>query len=103
MTEERPMAYRHFEFIEKHVWTLGILTAVMVSLGGLAEITPLFIEANKVQPAEGVKPYDALRLAGRDIYVREGCYLCHSQMIRALRFETQRYGRVYLPESPLPS
>lgn len=86
------MAYRHFEFIEKHVWTLGILTAVMVSLGGLAEITPLFIEANKVQPAEGVKPYDPLRLAGRDLYVREGCYLCHSQMIRTLRFETQRYG-----------
>ena len=86
------MAYRHFEFIEKHAWTLGILTAIMVSLGGLAEITPLFIEANKVQPAEGVKPYDPLRLSGRDIYVREGCYLCHSQMIRALRFETERYG-----------
>jgi cytochrome c oxidase cbb3-type subunit 2 len=86
------MAYRHFEFIEKHAWTLGILTAIMVSIGGLAEITPLFIEANKVQPAEGVKPYDPLRLAGRDVYVREGCYLCHSQMIRALRFETERYG-----------
>ena len=86
------MAYRHFEFIEKHAWTLGILTAIMVSLGGLAEITPLFIEANKVQPALGVKPYAPLRLAGRDIYVREGCYLCHSQMIRALRFETERYG-----------
>ncbi len=86
------MAYRHFEFIEKHVWLLGILIAVMVSLGGLAEITPLFMEANKVQPAAGVKPYDPLRLAGRDIYVRDGCYLCHSQMIRALRFETQRYG-----------
>ncbi len=86
------MAYRHFEFIEKHVWALGILTAIMVSLGGLAEITPLFIEANRVQPADGVKPYSPLRLAGRDVYVREGCYLCHSQMIRALRFETQRYG-----------
>ncbi len=86
------MAYRHFEFIEKHIWSLGILTAIMVSLGGLAEILPLFMEANKVQPADGVKPYPPLRLAGRDIYVREGCYLCHSQMIRALRFETQRYG-----------
>ncbi len=86
------MAYRHFEFIEKHVWLLGILTAIMVSLGGLAEITPLFIEANKLKPADGVKPYSPLRLAGRDVYVREGCYLCHSQMIRALRFETQRYG-----------
>ena len=87
------MAYRHFEFIEKHAWLLGILTAVMVSIGGLAEITPLFVEALQVKPPENVKPYDPLRLAGRDIYVREGCYLCHSQMIRALRFETQRYGR----------
>ncbi|MEP7139042.1 MAG: cytochrome-c oxidase, cbb3-type subunit II [Caldimonas sp.] len=86
------MAYRHFEFIEKHVWTMGILIAIMVSLGGLAEILPLFMEANKVQPADGVKPYAPLRLSGRDVYVREGCYLCHSQMIRALRFETQRYG-----------
>lgn len=86
------MAYRHFEFIEKHAWLLGILTAVMVSIGGLAEITPLFIMAKEVKPPEHVRPYDPLRLAGRDIYVREGCYLCHSQMIRALRFETQRYG-----------
>lgn len=86
------MAYRHFEFIEKHAWALGIFTAIMVSLGGLAEITPLFVEALQVKPPENVKPYDPLRLAGRDIYVREGCYLCHSQMIRALRFETQRYG-----------
>ena len=84
--------YKYFEFIEKHWVLLGVLTVVMVSFGGLAEITPLFIEAHKVQPAEGIKPYDPLRLAGRDIYVREGCYLCHSQMIRALRFETQRYG-----------
>ncbi len=86
------MAYRHFEFIEKHVWALGILTAVMVSLGGLAEVLPLYIEAHRVKPPASIKPYDALRLAGRDIYVREGCYLCHSQMIRTLRFETQRYG-----------
>ena len=87
------MAYRHFEFVEKHAWTLGILTAVMVSLGGLAELLPTFVEANSVKLVAGARPYDALRLAGRDIYVREGCYLCHSQMIRALRFETQRYGR----------
>lgn len=84
--------YKYFEFIEKHWIALAVATAIMVSLGGLAEITPLFMEANKVQPAEGIKPYDPLRLAGRDIYVSEGCYLCHSQMIRALRFETQRYG-----------
>ena len=86
------MAYRHFEFIEKHAWLLGILIAVGVSLGGLAEITPLYFQALKVRPADGTKPYDALRLTGRDVYVREGCYLCHSQMIRTLRFETQRYG-----------
>ena len=84
--------YKYFEVIEKHAGLLGILTAIMVSLGGLAEITPLFIAAHKVEAAPGVKPYDALRLAGKDIYVREGCYLCHSQMIRALQAETERYG-----------
>ena len=86
------MAYKHFEGIEKHAGLLGILIAIMVSIGGLAEITPLFMEAHAVKAPPGVKPYDALRLAGKDIYVREGCYLCHSQMIRALRAETQRYG-----------
>jgi len=86
------MAYKQFEQIEKHAGLLGILIAIMVSLGGLAEITPLFMEAHSVKPAPGVKPYDALRLIGKDVYVREGCYLCHSQMIRALRFETERYG-----------
>jgi len=86
------LRYQHFESIEKHAGKLGILIAIMVSLGGLAEITPLFMEAQKVRAPAGVAPYDALRLAGKDIYVREGCYLCHSQMIRTLQFETQRYG-----------
>ena len=86
--------YKYFEAIEKNAVLLGVLTLVMVSLGGLSEITPLFVEAHSVAPPPGVKPYDALRLAGKDIYVREGCYLCHSQMIRALRAETQRYGPV---------
>ncbi len=86
------LRYQHIERIEKHAGLLGIFILVMVSMGGLAEITPLFIEANKVKPALGVEPYSPLRLAGRDIYVREGCYLCHSQMVRKLRFETQRYG-----------
>ena len=86
------MAYKHFEAIEKHAGLLGILIAIMVSIGGLAEITPLFMEAHSLKPPPGVLPYDPLRLAGKDIYVREGCYLCHSQMIRALRFETERYG-----------
>lgn len=84
--------YQYFEAIEKNAGLLGILILVMVSLGGLSEITPLFIQAHAVAPAPGVEPYDPLRLAGRDVYVREGCYLCHSQMIRALRAETQRYG-----------
>jgi cytochrome c oxidase cbb3-type subunit 2 len=83
--------YKYFEAVEKHAGLLGILTAIMVSIGGLAEIT-LFMAAHTVKPADGVKPYDALRLAGKDIYVREGCYLCHSQMVRALRAETERYG-----------
>lgn len=84
--------YKYFEAIEKHAGKLGILTAIMVSIGGLAEITPLFVEAHTITAPEGVKPYDPLRLAGKDIYVREGCYLCHTQMIRSLRAETQRYG-----------
>ena len=83
--------YKYFEFIEKHTAALGICIAIMVSLGGLAEITPLFMQAHASKPA-GVEPYDALRLAGKDIYVREGCYLCHSQMIRSLRAEVERYG-----------
>jgi cytochrome c oxidase cbb3-type subunit 2 len=86
------MAYKHFEFIEKHVGLLAVLSAVMVSLGGLAEITPLFMEAHSVKAPPGVQPYDPLRLIGKDVYVANGCYLCHSQMIRALRFETERYG-----------
>ena len=84
--------YKYFAAIEKHAGVLGIATAIMVSIGGLAEITPLFMRAHEVKPAPGVKPYDALRLAGKDLYVREGCYLYHTQMIRALRAETQRYG-----------
>ena len=85
--------YRYFEAIEKHAGLLAVLIGIMVTFGGLAEIVPLFMTAHEVKAAPGVKPYDALRLAGRDIYVREGCYVCHSQMIRAMRTETQRYGK----------
>jgi cytochrome c oxidase cbb3-type subunit II len=84
---------RPLERIEKNAALLGIVIVVLVSLGGLAEITPLFVNAHSVAPAPGLEPYDALRLAGRDVYVREACYQCHSQMIRTLSFETQRYGR----------
>jgi cytochrome c oxidase cbb3-type subunit II len=84
--------YKYYEAVEKNAALLGILIFVAVSFGGLAELVPLFIEAHTISPPPGVKPYDPLRLAGKDIYVREGCYLCHSQMIRALRAETQRYG-----------
>ena len=85
---------RPLERIEQHAGVLGVLIAIMVSFGGLAEIVPLFVRAHAIEPPPGVKPYDALRLAGKDIYVREACYQCHSQMIRTLRFETQRYGAV---------
>ena len=80
------------EKLEKNIGLLAILTAIAVSLGGLAEIVPMMYDAQAIKPLPGVKPYPALELAGRDVYVREGCYNCHSQMIRTLRFETERYG-----------
>jgi cytochrome c oxidase cbb3-type subunit 2 len=80
------------EVIEKATGLLGVLIAITVSLGGLAEIVPLMRSAPVVEPAPGVKPYAPLQLAGRDVYVREGCYNCHSQMIRPFRAETERYG-----------
>jgi cytochrome c oxidase cbb3-type subunit 2 len=87
-----PLRHKHLETIEKRAGLLGVLIAIMISLGGLGEVIPIFVKAHTVEPAPGFKPYDALRLAGKDLYVREGCYNCHSQMIRTLRFETQRYG-----------
>jgi cytochrome c oxidase cbb3-type subunit 2 len=80
------------EKLEKNIGLLAILTAIAVSLGGLAEIVPMMHDAQAIRPLPGVKPYPALELAGRDVYVREGCYNCHSQMVRTLRFETERYG-----------
>ena len=78
--------------IEKNVGLLVVLIAVAISFGGLVEIVPLMFQAQAITPVPGLKPPAALELAGRDIYVREGCYNCHSQMIRTLSFETQRYG-----------
>ncbi|WP_341675348.1 cytochrome-c oxidase, cbb3-type subunit II [Niveibacterium sp. SC-1] len=80
------------ELVEKNVSWLIILTILTVSVGGLVEIVPLFFQKSTTQPVEGVKPYDPVRLVGRDIYLREGCYNCHSQMIRPFRAETERYG-----------
>ncbi|GAB6197322.1 cytochrome-c oxidase, cbb3-type subunit II [Lysobacter xanthus] len=84
------------EKVEKNVGLMAMLIAVAVSFGGLAEIVPLMNQAEAIQPLPGVKPYPALELAGRDVYVREGCYNCHSQMVRTLRFETERYGHYSL-------
>jgi cytochrome c oxidase cbb3-type subunit 2 len=80
------------ETIEKATGLLGVLIAVVVSVGGVAEIVPLMNSAPTVEPAPGVEAYAPLELAGRDIYIREGCYNCHSQMVRPFRAETQRYG-----------
>lgn len=80
------------EQIEKSVPLLVILTFLVVIWGGLLEIVPLFFQKSTTTPVDGVKPYTAVELAGRDVYIREGCFLCHSQMIRPFRAETERYG-----------
>lgn len=80
------------ELIEKNIGLMAVLIVIVIAIGGLVEIVPLMFQAQTIQPAPGVKPYPALQLAGRDIYVREGCYGCHSQMIRTLASETLRYG-----------
>lgn len=77
---------------EKNVGVLIILTILVVSIGGLVEIVPLYFQKTTTEPVEGLEPYSALELTGRDIYVSEGCYNCHSQMIRPFRAETERYG-----------
>ncbi|WP_440222173.1 cytochrome-c oxidase, cbb3-type subunit II [Dokdonella sp. MW10] len=80
------------EILEKNVGLMAILIVVVIAVGGLVEIVPLMFQAQTIEAAPGVKPYSALQLAGRDLYIREGCYGCHSQMIRTLASETQRYG-----------
>jgi cytochrome c oxidase cbb3-type subunit 2 len=80
------------EVVEKNIGLLAILVVLVVSIGGLVEIVPLFALTETTAPAPGVSKYSALRLEGRDIYVREGCYNCHSQMVRPFRAETERYG-----------
>lgn len=86
---------RH-ETLEKSSLIMAILVAVVISIGGLVEIVPLYFLPSTIPYVEGVKPYTALQLEGRDIYIREGCYNCHSQMIRPFRAETERYGHYSL-------
>jgi cytochrome c oxidase cbb3-type subunit 2 len=78
--------------LEKNIVLMSVFIVIVVSLGGLVEILPLIFQDTVRVPAEDVKPYPPLQLAGRDVYVREGCYVCHSQMIRPFRSETERYG-----------
>jgi cytochrome c oxidase cbb3-type subunit 2 len=85
------MSHSH-EKIEKNSLLMAVLITIVISIGGLVEIVPLFILDSAVPPVKGVKPYTALQLEGRDIYIKEGCYNCHSQMIRPFRAETERYG-----------
>lgn len=80
------------ETIEKNIGLMGLLTLIVISFGGLAEIVPLFFLKETTEPVKDLKPYTALQMEGRDIYIREGCNVCHSQMVRPFRAETERYG-----------
>lgn len=80
------------ETIEKNLGLLVILTLIVISIGGLAEIVPLFFQTDLHKPLKGLMPTPALELEGRDIYIREGCHVCHTQMVRPLYAETKRYG-----------
>ena len=85
------MSSKH-EKLETNSFLLIVMILLVVAVGGLVEIVPLFFQRSTTEPVAGLKPYTALQLAGRDVYVREGCYNCHSQMIRPFRAETLRYG-----------
>ncbi len=80
------------EKVEKNIGLMMLLIVIVISFGGLVEIIPLFFLKETTEPVKGLKPYTALQLEGRDVYIREGCYVCHSQMIRPFRAETERYG-----------
>ena len=92
---EKPKGFTH-ERIETNNFLMIVLITLVVAVGGLVEIVPLFFQKSTTQAVEGLKPYTPLQLAGRDIYVREGCYNCHSQMIRPFHAETMRYGHYSL-------
>jgi cytochrome c oxidase cbb3-type subunit 2 len=87
---------RHHKKIETHATLLLVLSFLVVTIGGLVQIVPLFYLENTIEEVEGMRPYSPLEIAGRDIYVREGCYVCHSQMIRPMRDEVERYGHYSL-------
>jgi cytochrome c oxidase cbb3-type subunit 2 len=88
--------WKHHGKLERHSLLLIIGIVLVVSIGGLVEIAPLFWIKNTIEKVDGIRPYTPLELAGRDIYIREGCYVCHSQMIRPLRDEVERYGHYSL-------
>ncbi len=80
------------EVVEKRIGLMGLLIVLVVSLGGIAEIIPLMFQNDVVEPVAGLKPLDAVALEGRDVYIREGCHVCHTQMVRPFRTEAERYG-----------
>jgi len=88
------------KILEKNVTLLAVFSFIVVSIGGIVQIAPLFYLENTIEDVEGMRPYSPLELEGRDIYVREGCYVCHSQMIRPMRDENERYGHYSLAAWP---
>ena len=82
--------------LERNATLLLVTSLLVVSIGGIVEIAPLFYLENTIEKVEGVRPYSPLELTGRDVYIREGCYVCHSQMIRPMRDEVERYGHYSL-------
>jgi cytochrome c oxidase cbb3-type subunit 2 len=91
MSENTPKGFTH-EKVETNNFLMIVLILLVITVGGLVEIVPLFFQKSTTQPVQGIKPYSAVQLIGRDVYIREGCYNCHSQMIRPFRAETLRYG-----------
>ena len=91
MSDNKSKGFSHAS-VETNNFLMIVLILIAVAFGGLVEIVPLFFQKSTTEPVTGVKPYTALQLAGRDVYIREGCYNCHSQMIRPFRAETLRYG-----------
>ena len=88
--------FKHHGLFERHSLLLSVGILIVVSIGGLIEIAPLFYMSNTIEKVTGMRPYTPLELAGRNIYIREGCYVCHSQMVRPLRDEVERYGHYSL-------